>query len=682
MAFVYRSTKGSEFMKKEDLNESNTIKEKLELLREKKDNSIFNNNSSYSSNNSVRIKAPFGTLSKKCELPNMNGLSVPGPGTYDINDSLKKKYFNKNNTSPDVTKNENEEIKRQFITQQKRFNENQYETDVPGPGKYYKEKKNKKFYKTLSNQIFLYNKELNNYEPFSTSRILSIPPKGNDFGYDIFKNGQLKLIEDPNKDQKFTGNKNDSVGPGQYNSYYNQRNNKIGIIDWNKSVHRSVNKKKEKEVKRNEKEESNKNIQFNNSHNESNYFLSNTSTEPTVNNSLSIMNFNKKNRTKNYFYTNVGFDRTNIEIKFSNNKIFKNDNFSRTINRRNLSPFFKLDIKRGINLTFKGEDNSPGPGAYLPLNTFIFPSKDERHQFFGSSMSRGIMNPNLTNNAKIGKIPLDSLLDIENYSFYKNNLNKSKSFNSDFNNKKSLNEKHKKKKNIIEKIDKVEIIKEVSKSLKKENEKNLGPGSYNPEIKIKNTFSCEVGNFGSLERRFPLYPSKEEFPGAGNYFHLETWGPKKRKNTLEKIIPPNISKKLKEGISANKIGLFRDKIMKENHKQPIIGQYSIENINTIDSKVKKSISIGKNQPGFGSSFKRFYIFKNQINEKNGVGNYNLEYPNKKIIQQNYAFLGSAGRNDIDDYKKNNLINPECGPGSYKCDSYFDWNKKSYNILFN
>ena len=211
MAFVFRSTKGSEFLKKDDLYESNTIKEKLELLREKKDNSIFNNNSSYSSNNSIRIKAPFGTLSKKCELPNMNGLSVPGPGTYDINDSLKKKYFNKNNTSPDVTKNENEEIKRQFITQQKRFNENQYETDVPGPGKYYKEKKNKKFYKTLSNQIFLYNKELNNYEPFSTSRILSIPPKGNDFGYDIFKNGQLKLIEDPNKEQKFTGNKNDSV---------------------------------------------------------------------------------------------------------------------------------------------------------------------------------------------------------------------------------------------------------------------------------------------------------------------------------------------------------------------------------------------------------------------------------------------------------------------------------------
>ena len=109
MAFVFRSSKDSIFSKKEDLNESNTIKEKLELLKERKNNSIFNNNSSYTSNNSSRVKAPFGTLSKKCDLPNMNGTYVPGPGTYDINDSLTKKYFNKNNTSPDVTGNENEE---------------------------------------------------------------------------------------------------------------------------------------------------------------------------------------------------------------------------------------------------------------------------------------------------------------------------------------------------------------------------------------------------------------------------------------------------------------------------------------------------------------------------------------------------------------------------------------------
>ena len=133
------------------------------------------------------------------------------------------------------------------------------------------------------------------------------------------------------------------------------------------------------------------------------------------------------------------------------------------------------------------------------------------------------------------------------------------------------------------------------------------------------------------------------------------------------------------------MSLFRKKIMEENHKQPTIGQYSPEKINTITSNVKHSISVSKNQPGFGSSYKRFYIFKNQINENNGVGKYNLKYPMKINHQQNAAFLSNTGRNDNDSglYQTDKKLNAEInGPGAYKYDSYFDWNKKSYNILFN
>ena len=286
------------------------------------------------------------------------------------------------------------------------------------------------------------------------------------------------------------------------------------------------------------------------------------------------------------------------------------------------------------------------------------------------------MYPTITNNLKIEKTPIDTLLNIDNVSLSKNEYNKSKKSKL----KKQI--RNKKNKNIIKKLDKIDITKEISRSIKKEQEKKIGPGSYSPIEKIKKTFSSEEGNFGSLERRFPLFPSKDEYPGVGTYFHLETWCSRKKNNILDKVIPPNILKKLKEGISVNKMGLFRDKIMKENHKMPIIGQYSIENKNSIANNTKKSISVGKNQPGFGSSFKRFYIFKNQINENNGVGNYNLKYPDSKIYQRSAAFLGGAGRNDIDNMKKKNIINPLSGPGSYKSDSYFDWNKKSYNILFN
>ena len=685
MAFVFRSSKDIDKLpKKEELDEYNTIKEKLELLKEKRDSSILNNNSSFGLNNSSKIKAPFGVLSKKNDFLNNRSLKGPGPGTYDINDSLIKKHFNKNNTSPNNTENDEENEKRLFISQQKRFNNHQYETDVPGPGKYNVENTKKYHIKNnkLSNQIFLYNQEINNYEPFSTSRIFSIPPKGNEFGYELYNDGTLKINEDPNKDIKFSGNKNNSVGPGQYDSCYNNKNNKIGIIDWNKSIHHSTNKKKEK-IKEKEKQIKT-NMQFNTSQYDSNYLLSNISTEPTINNSLSIMNFNKKNKTKNYFYTNVGFDRRNIEIKFSNNKIFKNDNFTRTINRSNLSPFFRLDEKPIIDINNEKESNeSPGPGAYLSSNNFNAIPKKEKFQFFGSSMSRGILYPSLTNNIKIEKRPLEKLLDIES----KKSLNKSRSFNSKLDKNKQIKEKKDIKnittiQNLKKTIDKVDLMKEISKNIKKDQEKNLGPGSYNPDGKIKKTFSYEIGNFGSLERRFPLFPSKDEFPGVGSYLHLETWGPKKKKNILDKIIPPNITKKVKEGISVNKMGLFRDKIMKENHKKPTIGQYSVEKINTIETNTKKSISVSKNQPGFGSSFKRFYIFKNQINENNGVGNYNLHFPDSKTYQQSAAFLGSAGRNDIDNMKKKNIINPMSGPGSYKKDSYFDWNKKSYNILFN
>lgn len=56
----------------------------------------------------------------------------------------------------------------------------------------------------------------------------------------------MKLMEDPQKKYKYSGTKNNSVGPGQYNSCYNPRNSKFGIIDWNKSMNHSVNRVKEK----------------------------------------------------------------------------------------------------------------------------------------------------------------------------------------------------------------------------------------------------------------------------------------------------------------------------------------------------------------------------------------------------------------------------------------------------
>ena len=71
-------------------------------------------------------------------------------------------------------------IKDYLYPKKDRLDKNQYETDVPGPGKYYPDSNKKKFniYNTLSKKSnWIKPEKTINYEPFSTSRILSIPSK-------------------------------------------------------------------------------------------------------------------------------------------------------------------------------------------------------------------------------------------------------------------------------------------------------------------------------------------------------------------------------------------------------------------------------------------------------------------------------------------------------------------------
>ena len=665
MAFVFRSPRITNLSQ----IESNTDP----YSKEPSNNSIINSTSSYNSyinktNTSKKYKkknAPFGTFTNKNPLYNINKEEVPGPGSYEITSDFIKNKFNKNETSPDEDIYLLGKNKRLFISKKDRLSDDQYETEVPGPGKYFRDNK-KKFnilnnYKTAKDKSKWIKPEKNiNYEPFSTSRILSIPSKGLDFGYELNKKGELILSQDPNKNIKFLGTKNNSVGPGQYNSdIYNKKNKEKGIIDWNKSL--SFNKS----IKKESNSVSNNNTGITNlSENEisKNYYEN----KSINNNSISIINFNKKNRTKNYFYNGWDIDRKNFEIKFSNNKIFKNDNFAKTINRSNLSPFFKQDIKPDIPTKTESD-------YFLSTNCFTPKTINENNQFFGSTSSRGILFPKSKNN----DIKRNDSPDKDKIQILSKTLNLSRNI------KKGNN-----KNIIIKKIDKSELIKEISKSLKKEYTSNPGPGTYDPKFIPKNTFSYEIGNFGSLERRFPVYEKTTNQEGSViSYLHLDTWGPKKRTNYLKKILPNNIMKKLKEGISINKMNIFREKIMKETRKQPPLGTYDVEKINTIESKIKKEAKLRKNSPPFGSSNQRVLI-EAQIKQDKNIGNIEFIKETKLKKKQEtifVPFLSNTTRNDIDNYEKENLAKiggKFGGPGYYKTDSYFDWNKKSYNILFN
>ena len=680
MAFVFRSPRITNLPQ----IESNTDT----LPKEPNNSSVINSTSSLlsSNNQSHKIQAPFGIFAKKNAF-NSSKEDIPGPGSYELTSSLIKNKFNKNDTSPDEDNSLSGDKKRLFISKKERLDKHQYETDVPGPGKYFSDKNKRKFnkYNTINKKSnWIKPEKIITYEPFSTSRVLSIPSKGIDFGYELNNKGELMLSEDPERNTKFFGTKNNSVGPGQYNSEtYDKRNTKIGIIDWNKSVSSTKSKKK--------KEDNKNNINNLSQFESSNYFFCSNSTETTTNNnSMSIVNYNKKNRTKNYFYNGWDLDRNNFEIKFSNNKIYKNDNFAKTINRNNLSPFFKPDInpKNEYDIGNKTEFSENENYNYFSLSSFCPKTVSDNQQFFGSTMSRGIMFPKMkiNDNNKFGRngFGKDNKFDI-----VAKTLNLSDGASSNI--KKNLNSKSDKKKNklIIKKIDKAEFIREISKSLKKDYSSNPGPGSYDPQLIPKNNYPYEIGNFGSLERRFPIYKESNQ-EGVLSYLYLDKWGPKTRTSYLKKVIPHNIIKKLNEGISKNKMNIFREKVMKETRKQPPLGTYDVEKINTIESKVKHNTSAGKNLPAFGTSSKRILI-EGQFNRDKdiGIGDFSQEQKNddkiKNIRQKFVPFLSSTRRDDMDNFEKERISKMGGkigGPGYYKTDSYFDWNKKSYNILFN
>ena len=687
MAFVFRSPR---------ITNLSQVESNIEPFPKETNNnsiSVLNSTSSLlsSKNNSNKIKAPFGAFSKKKTLNDINKEDIPGPGSYELSSSLIKNKFNKNETSPDDKGSPSEKSKRLFISKKERLDKAQYETDVPGPGKYFLDRNKRKFnnYNTVNKKSnWIKPEKTVNYSPFSTSRILSIPSKGMDFGYELNKKGELILSPDPAKDIKFQGTKNNSVGPGQYYSdTYDKKNTKIGIIDWNKSISSTKGKKK--------KDDKKNNIINLSQYDSSNYFFSSNSTDPTTNNSLSIVNYNKKNRTKNYFYNGLDLDRNNFEIKFSNNKIYKNDNFAKTINRSNLSPFFKPDINTknefyiGSQTEFRESDDYDN---YFTLNSFVPKTVSENQQFFGSTLSRGIMFPKNrpNNNIKYGR---NEFKPKEKIDVIPNSLHLSNSANSNINSDLESIHQKKKKKLIIKKIDKAEFIKEISKSLKKDYSSNHGPGSYDPKSIPKYNFSNETGNFGSLERRFPIYKKDNQEGGILSYLYLEKWGPKKTTNYLRKVIPQNVINKLKDGISMNKVKMFREKIMQQTRTQPPLGTYDVEKINTIESRVKNAVNAGKNLPAFNTSTKRVLI-EGQMKQDFGLGieGMDQEIKNEKIkddnktIKKNFApFLSNTRRDDMENFEKERISNiggKIGGPGYYKIDSYFDWNKKSYNILFN
>jgi hypothetical protein len=209
------------------------------------------------------------------------------------------------------------------------------------------------------------------------------------------------------------------------------------------------------------------------------------------------------------------------------------------------------------------------------------------------------------------------------------------------------------KKSLVKKLkkNKLLIIKEKRKISIEKPENVIGPGYYNIEQNTKKSASS-LGHFGSLVKRFPE-KKVETVPGPGAYNNYE--------NEVEFI-------KYKKALVKPPLRTSIP-IIKEEETMPAVGSYNPRN--SIEYNVmQKAHRFNKNIP-FNAKEERF--IKKVVKDGHlGPGYY---YKEKKKEYKKKVLC------PIKKYKSENSFSPNIGPGQYELESYFDWNKKSYNILF-
>ena len=533
---------------------------------------------------------PFNTSSIRETSYLSNG---PGPAAYDTSRNILKKSYGINTTSPEYKTFDtytNEPKENLFISSEPRFKNENSRYSIPGPGSY-----NLIIDRSINNGN---NKNLipkNNlsYENFSPLRISSIPSKGNCYGFNINKDGVLILQDDPKINDKYTGEKNNSVGPGRYDVIGKKKI--LGNVTFNKAI----------------------------GHN----FLGKNSGK------TSIIDFEKEipNKKKDII---IGINRERLKRM----KIYKNSNLALKDNEH----------KEDIDLTNNNNINKifPGPGAYYSEygNAIIKPKeKDIKFQNFGSSLSRSL-----------NSIPRE----------YKNDILQNINMYPSLDEKKNLNIKNYEYENQIRpnsNIEKKEEGEKILNKLKKDKKKQesiLGPGSYNPDNKFKKP-TTKIQQFNIKQNRFPKNEYDNKVPGAGAYLSQLNWVPPHKEFNKDKFQEEMIL-----------IELNRKK-KKKIFSGPSPAEYFPERAISIKTDVMKEFN--KNRPPFNFCDKRFRSFdKNNVI---GVGSYNLR---KDFKAKEGKVPFSVGEKRIEEEF---VKDDRASPASYNRDSVFDWNKKSFNVLF-
>ena len=621
--------------------------------KESNKNIEYNSNIRYENENTKiksvptlpRINAPFGSSSVKSTLNNIGISQDPGPGSYDIDLNLNKNIL----LTPD-------NYNRFFITGDSRFKSN--DNHVPGVGEYELTNiSSNNINKNLTPKKINKNTRITSHDFKSPRRIPSIPDRDSKFGFGEDKEGVMEILIDPYINQKFDGTKSNSIGPDRYNTILIKHNN---AIDWKRAAKKTLELSKIK----------NKTNEF-----YENYKIKINLTSNSTNNNFDILSdfYNYTNKTEGNVtkYKNKKNKRicSNLKNSFSNrstksniydkSRIYKNDNLGFKDNH----DISYIDLT-SIPLKKKNKMITPGPGAYDPnIGNFNFEPKKNKFQNFGTYESR-------------------NMFPIQRIQNHKKNFGDDSKYKAKIINK-SLDEKNKLNKFVRSLHNlKVNLIKEQAMKIKKEIGNKIGPGTYSPDAyyNIANSINMNniISNISASEKkndRKPIYIAINENPGVGEY---DVMGEIKKEIDHFLYMKKSKEEKIKNDLKI-KMDNARRNIRKRKEKKKIFIRKEYKD--TEEYKIRQLFISNYYRPAFASAEPKFKDFGSKDDSNIGVGSYNLLYPQKKMSQIKVPFLIGSKKWSNKNFNKNEKINPNVGPGTYEQKSFFDWNKKSFNVQY-
>ena len=519
----------------------------------------------------------------------------------------------------DLPKKPIQNMQSPFIFKSQRFKKIRNELNIPGPGAY-----NIGGYKLSlrknKSQIRPSSNVSNHYSINSVNNVATIPAKKQEFGYNIDNNGDLVVASDPIADFCFSGTKNDSIGPGRYNPIIKEKNH---CIRWDKSSGR--------------KPDSLFGVNTENIKNEMTQNSSLIDTDISTLKSSNERKQAKKPKPKPFRMITYKSQRSSSTIQDEEEKI---------------------DIQKEMDFFNHKNNIISGPkksrNVLFNFNVMRHQSKPEEFQFFGSSNERNTGEALILNtNTKVGPGSYfrNTYKKFENFYLNKNNIKNS------WDKTKGREEKPKLKRSLS----------------------NLGPGSYDIDRSLQKKSFNSFGNF-STEKRFDLSYNPQTIldnneseggnPGPGSYNFNDPWIKDIRK-MVKKPILVNVDEEIKKG----------QKIKKDENKPDFNNYQKDSYINIIQEKIRKRTNLyeSENTP-FLSGDNRFRFIQQDKYENIGPGKYDLFKKGQKF-RRFYSIL--APFNTLEERKPVYLrkSNNNIAPGEHSKDSYFDWNKKSFNAMF-